>query len=135
MVSTIKSNPPMASDDIRRAADHLLDLTDLRGLGRPAAPRRKKRAAGRYEYADDSRISERLSAGSAARLPLCPAARGLSRKPTLRVEPSWFNGAAPSFGDAQARLLVVGLAPGRTAQSNRAALYRRLRAATFSMAR
>ena len=28
--------------------------------------------------------------------------------------PAWFNGPAPSFGDPQARLLVVGLAPGRT---------------------
>jgi uracil-DNA glycosylase family 4 len=27
--------------------------------------------------------------------------------------PDWFNGPAPSFGDASARLLVVGLAPGR----------------------
>jgi uracil-DNA glycosylase len=30
------------------------------------------------------------------------------------VHPDWFNGAVPSFGDAQARLLVVGLAPGVT---------------------
>jgi uracil-DNA glycosylase family 4 len=29
-------------------------------------------------------------------------------------EPSWFNGAVPSFGDADARLLIVGLAPGRS---------------------
>ena len=35
------------------------------------------------------------------------------REENRRVEPSWFNGAAPSFGDEQARLLVVGLAPGR----------------------
>lgn len=28
-------------------------------------------------------------------------------------EPDWFNGAVPSFGDEQARLLIVGLAPGR----------------------
>lgn len=28
-------------------------------------------------------------------------------------EPTWFNGAVPSFGDERARLLVVGLAPGR----------------------
>jgi uracil-DNA glycosylase family 4 len=28
------------------------------------------------------------------------------------AEPSWFNGAVPSFGDSRARLLVVGLAPG-----------------------
>jgi uracil-DNA glycosylase len=27
--------------------------------------------------------------------------------------PDWFNGPAPSFGDPAARLLVVGLAPGR----------------------
>jgi len=28
--------------------------------------------------------------------------------------PDWFNGPAPSFGDPASRLLVVGLAPGRT---------------------
>lgn len=28
-------------------------------------------------------------------------------------EPSWFNGAVPSFGNEDARLLIVGLAPGR----------------------
>jgi uracil-DNA glycosylase family 4 len=28
-------------------------------------------------------------------------------------EPGWFNGPAPSFGDPNARLLVLGLAPGR----------------------
>lgn len=27
-------------------------------------------------------------------------------------EPSWFNAPVPSFGDANARLLIVGLAPG-----------------------
>jgi uracil-DNA glycosylase family 4 len=27
-------------------------------------------------------------------------------------EPHWFNGAVPSFGDPDARLLIVGLAPG-----------------------
>ncbi|MDZ4775911.1 MAG: uracil-DNA glycosylase [Alphaproteobacteria bacterium] len=45
--------------------------------------------------------------------PLCPrlvAYRGENR----RLEPGWFNGAAPSFGDPEARLLIVGLAPGRT---------------------
>ena len=29
------------------------------------------------------------------------------------AHPDWFNGPAPSFGDPGARLLVVGLAPGR----------------------
>jgi len=49
VVSTIKSNPPMASDDIRRAADNFIDLTDLASLiGRPP----RERPEGRYEYAD-----------------------------------------------------------------------------------
>jgi uracil-DNA glycosylase family 4 len=29
-----------------------------------------------------------------------------------RKAPDWFNGAVPSFGDEQAHLLIVGLAPG-----------------------
>src|SRR4029453_8742574 len=28
------------------------------------------------------------------------------------AEPGWYNGAVPSFGPAEARLLIVGLAPG-----------------------
>jgi uracil-DNA glycosylase family 4 len=35
------------------------------------------------------------------------------RAENARLEPTWFNGAAPSFGDPDARLLIVGLAPGR----------------------
>ena len=45
--------------------------------------------------------------------PLCPrlaAYRGENR----RQQPGWFNDPVPSFGDPEARLLVVGLAPGRT---------------------
>lgn len=45
--------------------------------------------------------------------PLCPRLVGY-RVQNQRAEPSWFNGAAPSFGDPNARLLIVGLAPGRT---------------------
>lgn len=30
------------------------------------------------------------------------------------AHPEWYNGAVPSFGDPQARLLIVGLAPGVT---------------------
>ncbi|MEM6933514.1 MAG: uracil-DNA glycosylase [Pseudomonadota bacterium] len=30
------------------------------------------------------------------------------------AHPEWFNGAVPSFGDPDARLLIVGLAPGVT---------------------
>jgi uracil-DNA glycosylase family 4 len=44
--------------------------------------------------------------------PLCP--RLVDYRQTNRnAEPTWFNGAAPSFGDPDARLLIVGLAPGR----------------------
>ncbi len=44
--------------------------------------------------------------------PLCPRLVGY-RQENARAHPDWFNGPAPSFGDAKARLLVVGLAPGR----------------------
>jgi uracil-DNA glycosylase len=43
--------------------------------------------------------------------PLCPrlvSYRNLSHK----SHPDWFNGAVPSFGDVNGRLLVLGLAPG-----------------------
>ncbi|CAN5301512.1 uracil-DNA glycosylase [soil metagenome] len=44
--------------------------------------------------------------------PLCP--RLLAYRRVNQAEhPDWFNGPAPSFGDPDARLLVVGLAPGR----------------------
>jgi uracil-DNA glycosylase family 4 len=45
--------------------------------------------------------------------PLCPRLVAY-RKENARAQPGWFNGAAPSFGDPEARLLIVGLAPGRT---------------------
>jgi uracil-DNA glycosylase family 4 len=45
--------------------------------------------------------------------PLCPRLVAY-RTENARKEPDWFNGAAPSFGDPNAKLLVVGLAPGRT---------------------
>ena len=44
--------------------------------------------------------------------PLCPRLVAY-RQENAHAHPAWFNGAAPSFGDAKARLLVVGLAPGR----------------------
>ena len=44
--------------------------------------------------------------------PLCPRLVEYRRE-NQAYDPSWFNGPAPSFGDPQARLLVLGLAPGR----------------------
>ena len=45
--------------------------------------------------------------------PLCPRLV-LYREANAQGNPDWFNGAMPSFGDPNARLLVAGLAPGRT---------------------
>ena len=45
--------------------------------------------------------------------PLCPRLVEY-RSENQRAHPDWFNGPAPSFGDSAARLLIVGLAPGRT---------------------
>ncbi len=44
--------------------------------------------------------------------PLCPRLVAYRRE-NQAYDPSWFNGPAPSFGDPEARLLVLGLAPGR----------------------
>ncbi len=44
--------------------------------------------------------------------PLCPRLVDY-RAENRAAHPDWFNGPAPSFGDPRARLLVVGLAPGR----------------------
>jgi uracil-DNA glycosylase len=45
--------------------------------------------------------------------PICPRLTAY-RAENRAAHPDWFNGPAPSFGDPDARLLVVGLAPGRT---------------------
>ncbi|MDI1280831.1 uracil-DNA glycosylase [Brevundimonas sp.] len=45
--------------------------------------------------------------------PRCPRLVAY-RAVNARENPDWFNGAAASFGDPQARLLIAGLAPGRT---------------------
>ena len=44
--------------------------------------------------------------------PLCPRLVAY-RSENRAAHSDWFNGPAPSFGDPAARLLVVGLAPGR----------------------
>ncbi len=54
-----------------------------------------------------------MSAEAPRDCPLCPRLVAY-RQQNARAEPSWFNGAAPSFGDEKAGLLIVGLAPGRT---------------------
>jgi uracil-DNA glycosylase family 4 len=44
--------------------------------------------------------------------PICPRLVAY-RHQNRREHPDWWNGPAPSFGDKGARLLIVGLAPGR----------------------
>jgi uracil-DNA glycosylase family 4 len=43
--------------------------------------------------------------------PRCPRLVGYRAANAAR-HPDWFNGAVPSFGDPEARVLVLGLAPG-----------------------
>jgi len=43
--------------------------------------------------------------------PLCPRLASF-REATRAREPGWFNSPVPPFGDLNARLLIVGLAPG-----------------------
>lgn len=51
VVSTIKSNPPMIADDLRRAADNFVDLADIAPLvGRP--PRERAAAESHYDHND-----------------------------------------------------------------------------------
>lgn len=45
--------------------------------------------------------------------PLCPRLVAY-RAENQAAHPDWWNGPAPSFGDPHARLLIAGLAPGRT---------------------
>jgi uracil-DNA glycosylase len=54
-----------------------------------------------------------LTSEPARDCPLCPRLVAY-RELNARQEPDWYNGPAPSFGDIDGWLLVVGLAPGRT---------------------
>lgn len=52
VVSSVKSSPPMASDELRRQADAFIDLADLENvIGRRGGPARKPKAA--EDYDDD----------------------------------------------------------------------------------
>lgn len=55
VVSTIKSQPPMASDELRRQADRFFDLADLeKEIGRVGGPPKRARPlAGPGDHADD----------------------------------------------------------------------------------
>jgi uracil-DNA glycosylase len=58
-------------------------------------------------------MSASLDRQPARDCPLCPRLVAY-RHTNATQEPTWFNGPAPSFGDIDGWLLIVGLAPGRT---------------------
>jgi uracil-DNA glycosylase family 4 len=58
-------------------------------------------------------VSRPLSPEPPRDCPLCPRLVAY-RAENARQNPDWWNGPAPSFGDPNARLLIAGLAPGRT---------------------
>ncbi|MEO1251286.1 MAG: NYN domain-containing protein [Pseudomonadota bacterium] len=56
VVSTVKSSPPMASDELRRQADAFVDLADLeQAVGRSGGPARRARPSNDYDddFEDD----------------------------------------------------------------------------------
>ena len=55
---------------------------------------------------------QRLAPRRPQKCPRCPRLVAYRRENETK-EPSWFNGAVPSFGGSDAQLLIVGLAPGR----------------------
>jgi uracil-DNA glycosylase family 4 len=55
--------------------------------------------------------TRRASPEPAPDCPLCPRLVDFRRK-NRAAHPNWFNAAVPSFGKEDARLLIVGLAPG-----------------------
>ena len=136
VVSTIRSSPPMVSDDLRRQADSFIELQDLapsimrnhhpRDETRPASP--GPQARGRQARTDGSSRSRSpelpapaIRGAPAAGLPpadcppadcsLCPRLAAF-RAATREAHPDWFNAPVPSFGDPEPELLIVGLAPG-----------------------
>jgi uracil-DNA glycosylase family 4 len=61
--------------------------------------------------ADGQPLPALLCAEPDSNCPLCPRLHGF-REAVRAREPDWFNSPVPSFGDPDAQLLIVGLAPG-----------------------
>ena len=54
VVSTIRSQPPMISDDLRRQCDNFIELDELRDvIGRPPREPREPRTSREAEMADE----------------------------------------------------------------------------------
>ncbi|MBA3835494.1 MAG: hypothetical protein H0X53_06565, partial [Sphingomonas sp.] len=64
------------------------------------------------EFASPAELSAVPSAEAPRDCPLCP--RLVRLREELRCEhPGWWNAPVPAFGDANAWLAIVGLAPGK----------------------
>ena len=125
VVSTISTQPPMVADELRRQADEFIDLAHLiQRIGRdpgdrpqrPADHRRGqslRRSSSRPRNCA-SRPSTAAWRSTSARRTIARIVRG-SRRSGPRTGPpipDWSNAPVPSFGEADARVLIVGLAPG-----------------------
>ena len=127
----------MVADELRRQADVFLDIVELQPkIGRdpterveraPREPRhtpqflqrstnvRPEPAPGRWRRVRRRVTMQAPFPGRTAEpgrdCPRCP--RLVAFRETWRArEPGWFNAPVPSFGPVEARLLIVGLAPG-----------------------
>ena len=64
------------------------------------------------EFASPADLSPIPGAEAPRNCPLCP--RLVALRHDLRIEhPDWWNAPVPAFGDLNAKLAIVGLAPGR----------------------
>ena len=116
VASTLKTSPPMIADDLRRQADHFLELSTLaETLGRdpaqrPPRPQREVEEEDEDEYR--GAVSDATPATEPPRdCPLCPRLKDFRDLWRAR-EPDWHNAPVATFGAADGRLLIIGLAPG-----------------------
>ena len=97
VVSTIRTQPPMVSDELRRQADNFIELEELKPMiarEGGAARRAASIAALRAERLSRSGRGGRAAAGLSA----LPAAGAFPRGEP-RGYPDYFNDPVPSFGD------------------------------------
>ncbi len=115
VVSTVKSQPPMASDDLRRQADNFVDLADLSDIiGRPSRlPRFIQESRAAERHAKTSRRPMPTPTPEAAEpprdCPLCPRLVAY-RAANAQAHPDWFNGPGPVLG--RPRRAPAGGGPG-----------------------
>lgn len=136
VISTIASQPPMIADELRRQADVFTDLVELQSSSaatRPSAPPRataasvanvttpRNSSSAQPRWRRGAMKTSRSEAARSSRQPLavvpdrdCPLCPRLVafREANRTREPSWHNAPVAPFGDLEARLLIVGLAPG-----------------------